>query len=149
MHLSGNQCPSCQQDFIFSYVSFEILPLAEFFPESDIKAEEAERLLMAPQKENAIDPFTETIIQDEIGDLLPITLNRESLRAIDSRNVIFMKWPQPIGTKYYRNLLPELQITVCPGCIQAFHSEDFELQVLQKGCCPFCRLTEEKLFNSY
>lgn len=149
MHLSGNECPSCQQDFIFSYVSFEILPLAEFFPESDITAEEAERLLMAPQKENAIDPFTETIIQDDIGDLLPITLNRESLRAIDPRNVIFMKWPKPIGTKYYRNLLPELQITVCPGCIQAFHSEDFELQVLQKGGCPFCRLPEDKLFNCY
>lgn len=149
MHLSGNHCSNCQQEFIFSFVSFEILPLAEFFPETDITPEEAERLLMTPQKENAIDPFTETIIQDEIGDLLPVTLNRESLKAIDPRNVILVKSPLPIGTKYFRNLLPELQITICPGCYQAFHSEDFELQVLQKGCCPFCRLQEDQLFECY
>jgi len=151
MHLSGNQCPNCQQDFVFSYVSFEILPLAEFYPESDISSEEAERLLMVPPKPNddAVDPFTETIVQDEIGDLLPLTLNRESLRAIDPRNVILMKWPRPIGTKYYRNLLPELQVTICPECIQAFHSEDFELQVLQKLHCPFCRAAGENLLNCY
>lgn len=151
MHLSGNQCPNCQQEFIFSYVSFEILPLAQFYPEGDITQEEAQRLLMAPPRlnEDTIDPFTETIVQDEIGDLLPLTLNRESLRAIDPRNVIMMKWPEPIGTKYYRNLLPELQITICPECIQAFHSEDFEIQVLQKGHCPFCRTSSENLLNSY
>ncbi|CAO1305157.1 unnamed protein product [Diamesa tonsa] len=151
MHLQGNQCPNCQQDFIFSYVSFEILPLAEFFPEGDITEEDAERLLMAPPRINdsTVDPFTESMAQDDIGDLLPLTLNRETLRAIDPRNVILVKWPSPIKTKYYRNLLPELQITVCPECIQAFHSEDFELQVLQKGHCPFCRQTGDNLLNSY
>lgn len=151
MHLSGNQCPNCQQDFIFSYVSFEILPLAEFHLESDISQEEAERLLMAPPRSNneSFDPFTDTIVQDEIGDLLPLTLNRDSLRAIDPRNVILMKWPTPIGTKYFRNLLPELQITICPECVQAFHAEDFEIQVLQKGHCPFCRTSGDNLLNRY
>lgn len=151
MHLSGNHCPNCQQEYTFSFVSFEILPLAEFYPESDITQEEAERLLMTPPKLNheTIDPFTESIVQDEIGDLLPLTLNRESLRAIDPRNVILMKWPAPSGTKYFRNLLPELQITVCPNCIQAFHTEDFEIQVLQKGHCPFCRTSGENLLNGY
>lgn len=61
------------------------------------------------------------------------------LRAIDPRSVLIVKGTLPLKTKYYRNLLPELQITVCPECHQAFHSEDFELQVLQKGYCPFCR----------
>jgi intraflagellar transport protein 122 len=149
MHLSGNHCTNCQQEFIFSYVSFETLPLAEFYPESDISPEETDRLLMTPQKESDIDPFSETIVKDEVCDLLPVTLNRESLRAIDPRNVILAKWPKPIGTKYFRNLLPELTITICPECIQAFHSEDFELQVLQKGYCPFCRFPSEKLFHQY
>ena len=150
MHLSGNQCSNCQQTFVFSYVSFEILPLAQFYPETDISKEEAERLLMTPPKPNdiAIDPFTETIVQDDIGDLLPLTLNREALRAIDPRNVVLKKWPAPIGTLFFRNLLPELQITICPECIQAFHSEDFEIQVLQKNCCPFCRTPCENLFNN-
>lgn len=71
------------------------------------------------------------------------------LRAIDPKEVIIIKWPSALQTKYYRNLLPELQVTVCPECLQAFHSEDFELQVLQKGYCPFCRTPGENLLNYY
>jgi intraflagellar transport protein 122 len=64
-HLQGNFCPNCNQEFIFSYVSFEILPLAEFYPESDVDSADAERLLMAPPRANErSDPFTETIVQD-------------------------------------------------------------------------------------
>lgn len=65
-HLQGNSCPNCMQEFIFSYVSFEILPLTQFYPESDISDQEAERLLMAPPRSNedSVDPFTETIMQD-------------------------------------------------------------------------------------
>lgn len=81
--------------------------------------------------------------------MLPLSLDRDGLRAIDPRNVIIVKRPPPIKTKYYRNLLPELQINLCPVCNQAFHSEDFELQVLQKGFCPFCRTSGENLLNSY
>jgi intraflagellar transport protein 122 len=81
--------------------------------------------------------------------LLPTSLDRDGLRAVDPRSVILVKWPPPLKTKFYRNLLPELQISICPECMQAFHSEDFELQVLQKGHCPFCRVSGETLLNSH
>lgn len=51
-HLHGNRCPNCGQEYVFSYVSFEILPLSEFVPEEGIADQEAERLLMAPPKMN-------------------------------------------------------------------------------------------------
>jgi len=54
----------------------------------------------------------------DIMDALPLTLDREALRAIDPRSVIIVKWPQPLRTKYYRNLLPDLQISICPECCQ-------------------------------
>lgn len=78
-------------------------------------------------------------------DTFPSTMDRDALRAIDPREVIIIKGPKPLATRYYRNLLPELQITVCPECNNAFHSEDFELQFLQKGYCPFCRAPEDSL----
>jgi intraflagellar transport protein 122 len=81
--------------------------------------------------------------------MLPLTLDRDALRAIDPRNVIIVKRPKPLKTKFFRNLLPELGISLCPSCNQCFHSEDFELQVLQKGFCPFCRNSGENLLNSY
>uniref|UniRef100_A0A336MIF6 Intraflagellar transport protein 122 homolog n=1 Tax=Culicoides sonorensis TaxID=179676 RepID=A0A336MIF6_CULSO len=147
-HLQGNRCPNCRQDFIFSYVSFEILPLAEFIPEQNITDQEAERLLMAPPKQFSEhhDTFADTMVNEDIGDL-PTVVDKDMLRAIDPRSVLIVKWPPPLRTKYYRNLLPELQITVCPECRQAFHTEDFELQVLQKGHCPFCRTSGEILLN--
>ena len=132
----------------FSFL--EILPLVEFYPESDISDQEAERLLTAPPKSDtlSVDPFVDTIIHEEMSDTLPMTLDRDVLRAIDPTTVLIAHWPKPLKTKYYRNLLPELQISICPECLQVFHSEDFELQVLQKGHCPFCRTPSENLMNT-
>lgn len=143
----------------------EILPLVEFSPEMDISDVEAERLITAPPKINGdSDPFNE-----ENAASLALTLDRESLRSIDPDTVITVKHRDiSLRNRYFRNLLPELQITFCPECMlvsffqdfvtfkesnilifQSFYSEDFELQVLQLGYCPFCRNPSEKLFDNY
>lgn len=100
--------------------STEILPLVEFYPESDIIESEVERLLMAPPKPNMghSDPFADTMIHEDITDTLPLTLDRDALRAVDPISVLIVKWPKPLKTKYYRNLLPELQISICSECLQ-------------------------------
>lgn len=128
----------------------EILPLVEFIPEEDIPENEVERLLMAPPKPDAAtaDPFAETMLNDETSDVLPLTLNRDALRALEPTSVLIARWPAPLHRKYYKNLLPELQISICPECLQVFHSEDLELQVLQKNHCPFCRVSSEYLLNN-
>lgn len=96
----------------------EILPLVEFYLETDITDEEAERLLMAPQKSNESHPdiFTDHMIHDDINENMPRILDRVSLRAIDSRSVLIVKRSPPFRTIYYRNFLPDLQITICPEC---------------------------------
>ena len=35
--------------------------------------------------------------------------------------------------------MPDVSITKCESCNRVFHTDDFELQLLQKGHCPFCR----------
>lgn len=84
---------------------------------------------------------------DPTGDLLPMTLDRPALRALDPSTVLIARWPAPLRPRFYRNLLPELQISICPECWQAFHAEDFELQLLQRGQCPFCRTPADRLLN--
>lgn len=98
----------------------EILPLVEFHPEPGISEQETERLLMAPPKSDTLstDPFVDTMVHEEIGTTLPLTLDRDALRAIDPMTVLIAHWPPPLTTKYYRNLLPELQISICPECLQ-------------------------------
>lgn len=101
-------------------VSTEILPLVEFYPDDGIGAAETERLLMAPPKSNANhpDPFTDTMVHEDTPDLMPMNLDRDALRAMDPGAVLIAKWPQPLPTRLYRNLLPDLQISICPECLQ-------------------------------
>ncbi|XP_055378562.1 intraflagellar transport protein 122 homolog [Condylostylus longicornis] len=150
-HLNGNYCPTCHQEYIFSFASFEILPLVEFQTEADVTDVEAERILLAPPKESEhhMDPFSDNI-NDALTSALPLILDRNSLRAINPSHVLIVKRNKKnCRNLYYRNLLPDLQITFCPECLLIFYSEDFELQVLQKGHCPFCRTSSEKLFENY
>lgn len=112
----------------------------------DIDAQETERLLMAPPKNEHHDSFADTMINEEIGDM-PSVVDRTLLRALDPRSIHIVKGPTLLKPKYFRNVLPELQITFCPCCSQAFHLEDFELQVLQKGQCPFCRAPADSILG--
>lgn len=98
----------------------EIVPLVEFSPEEDIPEQEVERLLMAPPKSNAetFDPFVDTMVNEEVSDMLPFILDRDGLRALDPTTVFIAKPSLPLKTKYYRNLMSELQISMCPECHQ-------------------------------
>lgn len=89
-------------------------------PEADIPEQEVERLLMAPPKPDSmvIDPFVDTMVNEDVMDILPLTLDRDGLRALDPASVLIARWPSPLKTKYLRNLLPELQISICPECLQ-------------------------------
>ena len=87
---------------------------------------------------------------------------------MDPSSVLIVKWPKPFTTRYYRNLLPDLQVTCCKSCLkvkftlytlhitltfvsdwtkyknnyiylQLFHTDDYELALLRYNHCPFCR----------
>ncbi|PAA93686.1 hypothetical protein BOX15_Mlig006330g1 [Macrostomum lignano] len=45
LNAAGNRCVRCKQPFIFSFVSFDALPLVEFFLERDITDDEAMELI--------------------------------------------------------------------------------------------------------
>ena len=53
--------------------------------------------------------------------------------------IIVAKWSPPLRFQYFRNLLPDMSVTKCETCNKMFHTDDYELQLLQKGHCPFCR----------
>jgi len=158
----GMSCVKCRQGFVYSYHSFEVLPLVEFDVDLDITDEEAMDLIeddtggkgsedwqetgedsqvMSMGDDAGGDPFTAQFMrfEDESGAFLPITANRAILRQMRSSEIYVQQWPEPIGNQYYRNVLPELSVSHCKACNKFFHSDDFELLVLQKGCCPFCR----------
>ncbi|XP_066148433.1 intraflagellar transport protein 122 homolog isoform X1 [Euwallacea fornicatus] len=169
--ISGvNSCINCGQPFIFSFVSFELLPLIEFTLEEDISYEEALRLIDTPSTSKENEGFTESIEQDqqtlqlsnfeedsdpfvfkpdfnqeENKQYKPIILNRKQLLMLETETVLVCKWNSPLPFQFFKNILPELHVTLCHSCFKAFHVDDFELQLLQKGFCPFCRVSPDSI----
>lgn len=86
------------------------------------------------------DPFMAKLSFEQGGsDFVPVVVSRSVLRSMSRRDVLIKRWPKPLQWEYYRSLLPDVSITMCPSCFQMFHSEDYELLVLQHNCCPYCR----------
>nr|DBA18477.1 TPA: hypothetical protein GDO54_016716 [Pyxicephalus adspersus] len=163
----GNVCINCRQGFVFSASSYEVLPLVEFYLEEGISDEEAMSLinLEAPQsqpnkdkwkevssadtqtlrlddEEERIDedPFTAKLSFEQGGsEFVPVVVSRSVLRSMSRRDVMVKRWPKPLKWQYYRSLLPDVSITMCQSCFQMFHTEDYELLILQHNCCPYCR----------
>ncbi|XP_064579791.1 intraflagellar transport protein 122 homolog isoform X2 [Zonotrichia leucophrys gambelii] len=163
----GNVCINCRQPFVFSASSYEVLHLVEFYLEDGITDEEAVALidLEAPRvskRENKWqemttdnvqslklddstdiieddDPFTAKLSFEGGSEFVPVVVGRAVLRAMSRRDVLVKRWPRPLRWQYYRSLLPDASITMCPSCFQMFHTEDYELLILQHNCCPFCR----------
>uniref|UniRef100_A0A673UB11 Intraflagellar transport protein 122 homolog n=1 Tax=Suricata suricatta TaxID=37032 RepID=A0A673UB11_SURSU len=163
----GNVCINCRQPFVFSASSYEVLHLVEFYLEEGITDEEAVSLidLEAPRHKHENkwqettsnnsqtlrldetmdsvrddDPFTSKLIFEQGGsEFVPVVVSRSVLRSMSRRDVLIKRWPPPLQWQYFRSLLPDASITMCPSCFQMFHSEDYELLVLQHTCCPYCR----------
>uniref|UniRef100_A0A8D2DF58 Intraflagellar transport protein 122 homolog n=1 Tax=Sciurus vulgaris TaxID=55149 RepID=A0A8D2DF58_SCIVU len=163
----GNVCVNCRQPFVFSASSYEVLHLVEFYLEEGITDEEAVALIdleaprhkrenrwqevtssnsqtlrleesMEPMAEE--DPFTAKLSFEQGGsEFVPVVVNRSVLRSMSRRDVLIKRWPRPLQWQYFRSLLPDASITMCPSCFQMFHSEDYELLVLQHTSCPYCR----------
>ncbi|XP_015286807.3 intraflagellar transport protein 122 homolog isoform X3 [Macaca fascicularis] len=163
----GNVCINCRQPFIFSASSYDVLHLVEFYLEEGITDEEAISLINLevprPKQDNRQqeiansssqilrlvetkdsmgdeDPFTAKLSFEQGGsEFVPVVVSRLVLRSMSRRDVLVKRWPPPLRWQYFRSLLPDASITMCPSCFQMFHSEDYELLVLQHGCCPYCR----------
>uniref|UniRef100_A0A4W6D778 Intraflagellar transport protein 122 homolog n=1 Tax=Lates calcarifer TaxID=8187 RepID=A0A4W6D778_LATCA len=86
------------------------------------------------------DPFTAKMSFEQGGsNFVPVKVSRSVLRSMSRRDVLIKRWPRPLKWEYFRSLLPDVSITMCPTCFKMFHSEDYELLVLQHSCCPYCR----------
>ncbi|XP_035207388.1 intraflagellar transport protein 122 homolog [Stegodyphus dumicola] len=167
---NGNICFNCKQPLVYSFISFEVLPVVEFFLENGITDDEAYKLLcrkpnLAPDNTMKIeediqylkldynDPFERDSEADSsmfsydtlTGEPGPLILNRAQLEKMNISEVIICRWPHPLRTQYFKNVLPSVQIRRCTSCNKLFHSDDYELEILKKNCCPFCRTTVQEL----
>lgn len=188
----GNQCINCQQEFVYSFATFDVLPIVKFDIEEGITDQEAIQLIekavpdqsrkrrtsgkknsrkQTPQdswQEERSSNFQSLKIRDESNyeasdegdfDSLqrqesdPFTIQMSSLEAMEGTTVIadhdilsslrssevfIASPPEPLRKVFYKNLVPEMSIIMCPSC-HKFFLEDFESHILQDSKCSFCR----------
>jgi hypothetical protein len=97
-------------------------------------------------KSGHVDPFTLTISHSVSDGRLSrserIVVGRSVLRQMKSSEVLIAERPAPLRPSYYRNLVPDMNVTMCDRCFR-FFMEDFESCALMEGSCPFCRKMDQ------
>ncbi|XP_075990951.1 intraflagellar transport protein Oseg1 [Anticarsia gemmatalis] len=173
--LCAARCPHCRHVLAHSLATHEVLPLVQFEPAEGITFEEAIELIErtplpdTTSKEDSggaevlridhdvetSDPFLDKVDEeDEVG---LVVCSRGALLQLSPASVVIVE-RSPLRPLMYRNMLPELPATACQHCHNLFYLEDFEIQLVTKGHCPFCRHpvddtrtdeddTEDSLFN--
>jgi intraflagellar transport protein 122 len=157
-------CSNCRHPFIMSRYSFEALPLVEFVPNVDISDEEAQQLinddsqlgasadkwssggdtqvLTMDEDEPAQDAFLGMLERFEGGSSSyePLRVDRDVLRSMPSHQVYVQHWPEPLHTRYFRNVLPDMDVSSCSRCQSFFVTDDWEHLTLKTSACPYCRV---------
>lgn len=57
-------------------------------------------------------------LQSVTDEFVPVTVDRGILRSMDASSVLVCRWPEPLHWRFYRNILPDLQITLCNSCFR-------------------------------
>jgi intraflagellar transport protein 122 len=80
------------------------------------------------------------------GNQEPIMVDRDILLSLRKTEVFVRKWPSPgVRNEYFKLMVPEIPVILCPACNHFFHEEDFEMASIQKRRCPVCRASSESL----
>lgn len=74
------------------------------------------------------DPYRAVRVDmDTLMDLRP-----EEVYIVD-----FRKYSPLLPVRYFRNMIPEMQVSLCRHCGHFYHQETWELEYLQTRSCPF------------
>lgn len=89
-------------------------------------------------------PAPRPTLQQGGSEFVPVVVNRTVLRSMSRRDVLIKRWPPPLQWQYFRSLLPDASITMCPSCFQVLHPQPARLPgapcaVLPLPKCPLGR----------
>jgi intraflagellar transport protein 122 len=93
------------------------------------------------KRQEETDNFTKLLTTLEAqSQYQPVVVSRAILLSLH-RNEVFIRRHKHkcLPNEYYKNILPDIPITMCAHCNKFFHSDNYEFLVLQNQSCPFCR----------
>ncbi|KAJ3091116.1 hypothetical protein HK102_001633 [Quaeritorhiza haematococci] len=74
----------------------------------------------------------------------PVKVGRKHLLAMEKTSVFIRRWGKKcVPNKYYKLMVHDCPVSLCPNCQHFFMEDEWCYQVLQKKGCPFCRTPQE------
>ncbi|MCO5572874.1 hypothetical protein L7F22_026633 [Adiantum nelumboides] len=152
-----DECSLCLQPVIRSFVSFEQLPIVEFFLEDGIAHETAKKLLKSrpcnksserSNQHNGKQPnegnwrtmlHSQSCVSSSRMKHKPLCANEHTLTSLPSRQIILQDVFNSEQCRYFYMIDPAFAICQCECCNQFFEQEEWDAAVLREGSCPFCR----------
>ncbi|XP_022648353.1 intraflagellar transport protein 122 homolog isoform X1 [Varroa destructor] len=127
----NNRCTSCGHAFVYSLISFEVLPVIPLVNE-----------LLSEEE------FSEALGAGKLYRDAEYRVVRSGGQPLNPRAVLTVSKRPPFLPQYFLNVMPDIPVSYCRGCYQLFSSDDFEISTLQYGHCPFCRTSADELHNN-
>ncbi|KAI6240597.1 hypothetical protein M3Y99_00428900 [Aphelenchoides fujianensis] len=147
--LGSHSCVHCNAGFIYSFLSFDVLPIVEFSLDGDLTDEEAAEAVKAEPPMGG-EPLTAAVLlsehrnRDKQGLLV---LDREALTALEAGHVFVCRPCDALPTRFFLKVIAEIAVVQCEHCCRFFNADDFQMAVLQSGQCPVCR-TKIQLYDA-
>ena len=126
-----------------------MLPLVEFIPSDEITSDEAIDLIRNQDISNESNLLFDEYIQKSLQNLhtegdkanpKPMVVHTNVLAALSREEIFVVRAKSSQGKdRFFKNVLSEIGVALCPECHHFFHEADFEFAVLRDGGCPFCR----------
>lgn len=152
-------CGFCSQPVIRSFISFDQLPIVEFFLEDNITHDNATKLLkVRPFNGNSMSPGESIqhkaesnpahwratlqrlfLISNSRSKPGQLHANENTLSNLQARQIIIESSPGVKQRRYFYVIDPSLEIYQCSSCSHFFDQEEWDVAVLKEGFCPFCR----------
>ena len=76
----------------------------------------------------------------------PVEVDERILKSLRYEEIFIVDYSQycpAFPRKYFKNMVPDVAITLCEKCCKFFLQDEYEFAYIEKGCCPFCKNQEK------
>ena len=91
---------------------------------------------MLQQLESQVNPDSNKPV--EVDENVLIHMRYEEVFIVD-----YSKYSSKMPMKFYKNMVPDVPITMCECCCKFFIQDAYEFAYVEKGHCPFCKHVEK------
>lgn len=136
-------CGYCKHPFIRCMISMEVLPLIEFTLDDQLNQSEAISIIRSDPpgdmtNQHLFYDAIDLLLRNSDGKYRPVVANKEVLMSFNSLDVFAVQNVVNGTYRYYKNMIRDVGIAICPSCQHFFQERDFEYYYLKASGCPIC-----------